>query len=349
MLLLAVYSFANTLLVEAFDHYPIPVGKAEVLVVFVLMTVGIWEGSRLWNRYLMARPMPFVRQMAWQFGGSLPITLVATLLPAAGLLWWRGGVGGADLSLPFRLLLLVGFRINLFLNIINLVFGYIQQLRQAQLEAEEHRKISAQAQLQAVRSQVNPHFLFNNFSVLTALIGQDPKAAIEFIGKLSKVYRYVLKSHEQELVPLTDELEFIRAYLFLLDKRFGRGLTVEVQIGPAAMRRYVVPVALQMLVENAVKHNIVRAERPLHVRIQDTNDGQTLVVENNLQLRAYPGNDDDSTGLGLSNIQRRYEFLTPNPVVVTRSADSFTVALPLLTFLGTSSATNVYETADSGR
>ncbi len=343
MLLLAGYSFLNTLSVEAFDHYPIPVGRAEVAGLLVVITVGIWEGNRLLNRYIQRRRESFQRTSIYQFLGSLPLTAVVTLLPALVVVNWQSAISTDALNLPLRLVLLVGFRENLFLNIIHLIFGYIGQLRQSQLEAEEHKKISAQAQLQAIRNQVNPHFLFNNLSVLAALIPTDPKASAEFVAKFSKVYRYVLTSNEKELVPLTEEMDFIRSYLYLLDKRFDRGLHVTMTISPEASALYVVPVSLQMLVENAIKHNAVPETHPLLIHIFDEN-AEMLVVRNTCRPRT--DETEPSTGLGLPNIVQRYSFLTPVAPEIIETATHFTVKLPLLPLVGPPAA---YARTDSGR
>ena len=343
MLLLAGYSFLNTLSVDAFDHYPIPVGRAEVAALFVVITVGIWEGNRLLSNYLRGRNESFQRTSVYQFLGSLPLTAVVTLLPTLALVSSIGSIPTPALSLPLRLVLLVGFRINLFLNIVHVIFGYVQQLRQSQLEAEEYKKMSAQAQLQAIRNQVNPHFLFNNLSVLAALIPTDPAASAEFVAKFSKVYRYVLTSHEKELVPLTEEMEFIRSYLYLLDKRFDRGLHVTMTISPEASALYVVPVSLQMLIENAVKHNAVSEAHPLLIHIFDENC-QMLVVRNTRHERTDI--NEPSTGLGLPNIIQRYGFLTHVAPEVIATSTHFTVKLPLLPLVGLPVA---YARTDSGR
>jgi two-component system, LytTR family, sensor kinase len=331
MLLLAAYSFLNTLSVDAFDHYPIPVSRQAVAGLFLVITVGIWEGNLLLSRYLQKQSKSFLQTSLYQFAGSVLLTVIVTVLPALALLRWQGNLNADVLNLPMRLLLLVGFRVNLFLNILHIIFGYIQQLRQSQLEAEEYKKISAQAQLQAIRNQVNPHFLFNNLSVLSALIPKDTQASTEFLAKFSKVYRYVLTSHEKELVPLTAEMEFIQSYLYLLDKRFDNGLHITMTISPEASALYLVPVALQMLVENAVKHNAISDSEPLLVHIFDEN-GQTLVVRNTRHPRTDTG--EPSTGLGLSNIVQRYRFLTPIAPEIIETPTHFTVKLPLLPLPG---------------
>ncbi|MCY7359085.1 MAG: histidine kinase [Rudanella sp.] len=338
MLLLAVYSFVNTLVVSVFVYYPLPVGQVEVAALFLLFTVAIWEGNRLIGYELSRRKLPFVRQIMYQFLASIVLTMVVTVLPALALLAWENKLNAAALGLPIRLLLLVAFRVNLFLNTVNVIFRYVQQLRQTQLEVEQFRKESAQAQLQVIKNQVNPHFLFNSLSVLSALISRDTAAAEEFVSKFSQVYRYVLKSPEKELVRVDEELTFTSAYIYLLEQRFGANLTVRITLSDQARRQYLVPVVLQMLIENAVKHNIVSAGKPLLVHIYDE-QAEVLVVQNDLQLRTDGAHE--STGLGLPNIGHRYAFLTDRPFVVERTDGRFTVKIPLLTIHSMSDALSV--------
>ena len=178
-----------------------------------------------------------------------------------------------------------------------------------------------------MRNQVNPHFLFNNLSVLTALIPLDTNASVEFVGQFSKVYRYVLKSHEKDLMELGTELDFIDSYLYLLKKRFGESLKISVQADEEVRQHYIVPMALQMLVENAVKHNIVSKNKPLQINIF-TEDDQLLIVQNNLQRKDV--NELESTNLGLSNISQRYDFLTHESIIIQENEAYFTVKLPII-------------------
>jgi two-component system, LytTR family, sensor kinase len=213
------------------------------------------------------------------------------------------------------------------MNVLNVIYWYVNQLEKTQLEAEKFKKISTQAQLQAVRNQINPHFLFNNLSVLTALIPADTVASVEFVRQFSKVYRYVLKSHEKEIVELNDEMEFINSYLYLLKKRFGESLQATIDVEENVHQCYIVPMAMQMLVENAVKHNIVSKNKPLHIRIFLEND-QLLIVQNNLQRKNVE--EVDSTQHGLSNITKRYLFLGYKTLDIQESKEFFTVKLPII-------------------
>lgn len=202
--------------------------------------------------------------------------------------------------------------------------GFFLAWKQAFQEAEEHKRAALSAKYEALRNQVNPHFLFNSFNVLSNLVYKDPDLSAKFIQQLSKVYRYVLESREQELVPLQREVEILRAYLFLLDIRFGASLEakldIEVEQGDA-----VVPLTLQMLAENAVKHNIVSKSKPLKLSITRTNG--KLEVTNSLQPRH---NEQASLGIGLPNLQEQYRYLCGKELTVERHNGCFAVHVPIV-------------------
>ncbi|MEY4538855.1 MAG: hypothetical protein RLZZ306_612 [Bacteroidota bacterium] len=328
IVLLAAYSLLNTLMVEVFVHYPIDVSNLELFLIFLLLTFGIWEANRLWDSYLQTKKFKNIwTRIATIFAGSIIFTTLITSIVGLSGAYFIMPFNLVSILLPMKLLMLFAFRINLFLNVLNIIYWYINQLEKTQIEAEKFKKISTQAQLQAVRNQVNPHFLFNNLSVLTALIPLDTNASVEFVGQFSKVYRYVLKSHEKELMELDTELDFIDSYLYLLKKRFGESLKISVQVEEEIRQHYIVPMALQMLVENAVKHNIVSKNKPLQINIF-TDDDHLLIVQNNLQRKEV--NELESTQFGLTNISQRYEFLTHKPIIIQENEQYFTVKLPII-------------------
>lgn len=334
ILLLAVYSFLNTLYAEALVYYRIDLPPGFVLGVFVLTVLLIWEGNRWLEHllpkapHLLGRP---VHPLLVRFVSSLVITAVVVLIPG----WLVGrfylGYSREQMQLPLKLVLMFGFRVNLFLNTINAVYFFIQRFRETQLEAEQFKKISVQAQLQSLKNQVNPHFLFNNLNVLTSLVNKDPVTATEFIEEFSKVYRYVLTHSDKELIELSRELEFIRSYGYLLEKRFSQGLQISIDVPDAYLGYYVVPVALQMLFENAIKHNISSRNRPLIIQVLVTHypadHSPGLMVQNNLQPKSAP---EKSTKIGLENISRRYQFVSKRQVEVLQDEQSFRVTLPLI-------------------
>ncbi|WP_227687096.1 sensor histidine kinase [Spirosoma arboris] len=201
-----------------------------------------------------------------------------------------------------------------------------RQMQALLVKAERLEKEAAQAQFAALRNQVNPHFLFNSLSILSSLVEYDAKLSIEFINQLSKAYRYILEQRDNERVPLRTELDFIQAYTFLLMIRFDERLQVRIDVAEADRDRYqIAPLTLQLLVENAVKHNQMSDEEPLVVTISREDD--YLRVANRYQPRPHP---DDSTGVGLQNIVSRYQLLSAKPVWVGEQDGEFVVKIPLL-------------------
>ncbi|WP_462255278.1 sensor histidine kinase [Ferruginibacter sp.] len=229
--------------------------------------------------------------------------------------------------IPLKLNLIYAWLANLLFHLLNAIKFYFTQYKTKWMEAEELKRISAQAELQLVKSQINPHFLFNNLNVLSALIMKNNEEANKFIEEFSKVYRYILNNHDKELVDIKTELDFIKPYIFLLQKRFAEGLDITIEVPEPYEKFYVIPASLQMLIENAIKHNVVSKTKPLHIDVH-INGNNSIVVSNNLQLRQSV---DNSTKIGLANIIKRYQLVSGKNVTVKNDAVDFTVALPLLT------------------
>ncbi len=201
-----------------------------------------------------------------------------------------------------------------------------QERLQAELTQQRLEQESMEGQLRALQTQVNPHFLFNALNSLSSLIGEAPQQAEVFVDKLSNVYRYLLRANEQPLTTVSAELAFIEAYYHLLQTRYGNGLTLSVTVDPAYHDFLIPPLTLQLLVENAVKHNVVSSKRPLYIRIATTEAGE-LTVSNTLQKKQ---SRVLSNGVGLSNIVAKYKMLNLPALSVIETTDTFTVSLPLL-------------------
>lgn len=199
------------------------------------------------------------------------------------------------------------------------------QLRHSVEEAENLKRESLAAQLNALRTQVNPHFLFNNLNTLASLIPECPEHAVDFVQQLSKVYRHILEVKEEKSILLSKEMEVLEAYYFLLKTRFGDNLELKMDIPCEKLDKKIVPLSLQLLMENAIKHNIVSESRPLHIHIFTENG--SLVMDNNLQMKKQIS---ESTGIGLDNIRNRYKLLGDKQVKVTETETNFTVSIPLI-------------------
>ena len=227
---------------------------------------------------------------------------------------------------PLKLNLVYAWLVNLLFHLINTIVFYFQEYKTTRIEAEELKRISAQAELQLIKSQINPHFLFNNLNVLSALVMKNNEDANRFIEEFSKVYRYILTNHDKEIVSLKTELDFIKPYIFLLEKRFGEGLLVTMDVPALYLNHFIIPASLQMLIENAIKHNIVSKSKPLHINIH-ANGTKEMVVSNNLQPKQLV---EKSTEFGLQNIVKRYELVSNKVVLIEKNAHSFIVSIPLL-------------------
>jgi Histidine kinase len=211
--------------------------------------------------------------------------------------------------------------------------SFLLSWREELLRNERLQREMAQAEAETLRQQLDPHFMFNALNALTSLVEEEPKVAVRFIRQLSQVYRYVLDARGREVVSLRDELEFAQSYLFLQRIRYGEALQVDMPAPAAVPADAVVPpLSLQLLLENALKHNVATASQPLQLRIELEPDGRRLRVVNTLRpRRVAPG---ESTGLGLPNLQGRYRHLTPEPVQVERADTEFRVTLPVLALSG---------------
>ena len=185
---------------------------------------------------------------------------------------------------------------------------------------------SANAQFESLKNQLDPHFLFNSLNVLSALIDENPHQAQRFTASMSKIYRYVLEQKDKELVTVEEELDFAKTYCNLLKTRFEDSVNFEFQVDEKEKKSFVVPLSLQLLLENCIKHNFATAQKPLNIRIYSENG--YLLIENNLMAREQV---KESAGIGLSNIVQRYSLLTKQNVFIEKSKDFFRVKIPILT------------------
>jgi len=199
---------------------------------------------------------------------------------------------------------------------------FIIEKRDNLIREEKLKTEIVKLEYETLKNQVNPHFLFNSLNTLTSLVSENDDA-VKFIKNLADVYRYVLDQKDKEVVSLSDEIQFVSAFLYLHKIRFGDNLQLHIDI--KSMNRMVVPLAIQMLVENAIKHNIISEAEPLKITIYEEQD--YLIVENNLQLKSVV---HDSSKIGLKNIQSRYAYLTDKLLIINSLSDNFIVKVPLL-------------------
>ena len=185
---------------------------------------------------------------------------------------------------------------------------------------------TANAKFESLKNQIDPHFLFNSLNVLSSLIEENPENAQQFTTSLSKIYRYVLEQKDKELVTVAEELAFAKTYMKLLKMRFENSITFELPADFENPDAKVVPLSLQLLLENTIKHNVVSENKPLHIKIYIKDN--FLVVENNLQKKEVL---QDRKGVGLQNIVSRYAILSERKVLIDETKETFAVYLPILT------------------
>lgn len=202
---------------------------------------------------------------------------------------------------------------------------FIGKWKEGIVKAERLEKEKTTVMFDNLKNQLNPHFLFNALTSLNSLIREDAELASQFLQHMSKIYRYVLQHKDQRLVSVSTELAFIRNYVFLAETRFADALKISFHVKEEQMDRTIVPVTLQVLLENAFKHNVMDVSRPLHIEI--FSEGDYLVIRNNLQKRKTV---EGSNRQGLENLKSLYRFLTDKPLLTEEIASQFTVKVPLL-------------------
>ena len=216
--------------------------------------------------------------------------------------------------------------ISLVVSYVILSIFYYRHKQEHKVKEQKIIAGTASAKFDALKNQLDPHFLFNSLNVLTSLIEENPEAATRFTTALSKVYRYVLEQKNKDLVSVEEELKFANLYMSLIKMRFEDSIEFSIPEKLSNPEAKVVPLSLQLLLENAVKHNIVTPTKKLFISIKEK-DG-SLLIENNIQVKKVI---NPSTGVGLQNIKQRYQLLTNRPVFIENDGNKFAVAIPLLT------------------
>jgi LytS/YehU family sensor histidine kinase len=295
-----------------------------------LITLGVWEGSRLLQPLFFKKIHDTQNKIKWLllfFGVGSIVTSLVTIATVFAMSMLLHNHTLLETIVPLKLNIIYAWLTNLLFHLLNAIMYYFNEYKTKWVEAEELKRITAQAELQLVKSQINPHFLFNNLNVLSTLVLQNNAEANKFIEAFSKVYRYILSIHDKELVEIKTELDYIKPYIFLLEKRFSDGLSIKINIPEQFESKYIIPASLQMLIENAIKHNVVSRQKPLRIDVH-VNGNNTIVVSNNLQARESVEN---STEIGLSNIKKRYLLVSGREVLIDKNESEFVVTLPMLT------------------
>ena len=329
ILLLSVCTYISTVLCEVYRYFNINIEWYYALGTIITITWGIWEANRLiqplFEKDFSAKKNKAKALAAFLITGGILTTIIAAVIViTVSMLLHNYSL--TETYIPLKLNLIYAWLANLLFHLLNAIFFYFTEYKTTWMEAEELKRMSAQAELQLVKNQINPHFLFNNLNVLSTLVMQNNAEANRFIEEFSKVYRYILHNHDKELVELKTELHYIDPYIFLLETRFAGGLKIHMDIQDNYGHLHIIPAAIQMLIENAIKHNVVSRNKPLHIDVQIIGNN-TIVVSNNLQVKQSV---ETSTGIGLQNIIKRYRVVSSRDVMITNNEKKFIVALPLI-------------------
>ena len=322
-----------------------------LLVMFLMIVYGerIWHEPKIW---LVSIPIGYAVCILNMILNVVTEQRIETRYPSTSdskkrialkaiLMTFQVTVSTLFLIFLFRNYKLLGYeydpnhywQIFLLAFVFNLLFetlyeaDYIfSKYKESEVEKETMERLALNQEFDMLKSQVNPHFLFNCFNTLSSLITVDREKAVVFLDELSKVYRYLLRNNRESVSTLENELKFIESYLKLLQTRHGEAIQLNLKVDKQYSSYYIPSLTLQLVVENAVKHNALSKNYPLYIDIF-TSTGNKLVVSNNLQRRAIKAS---STGLGLNNIRMKYQLLKQPGFQIMEGGKNFTVVLPLI-------------------
>lgn len=301
-----------------------PVFRAPEAAANAALTASFAVAMWYFNLYLIARKANSPKRQSISYR-ELMSSLVFGLVLMLALAWIQQLILS---HIPFGPTMLMVEVRGILINLVFFMFlrllqqNYVNQHVNMELERIKSDNLSAQYEL--LKQQVNPHFLFNSLNTLKAMVEDGEKEAVDFILKLSNFYRFTLESRKLDLIHVQEEMEILNAYLYLQQARFAGGFTFAGTLEPKTLQTLIPPFTLQLLVENCIKHNVVSLDRPLKIRLFEENG--CIVLENDLR----PKTGEPSTGVGLKNIDLRYEHLLGRHIDVVREENVFQVKLPLI-------------------
>lgn len=300
----------------------LPTLLSSIVIFFVYILCGM-VATMLQNRF------PKYSQTFKRIGLELLYFVIITVVSITILFYGYDYMHLVGLKVKmnnYPWVLVVGATCNLLATSLNEGAAFFEKWRKLVDEADQLKKENLQSQLEGLKGQVNPHFLFNSLNSLSSLISDDPDKAEKFLDEMSKVYRYLLRTNEDGLTTLESEMQFINSYFHLLKTRYGDGLELQTIIDERFCCHQLPPLTLQMLVENAVKHNMILKDSPLKILIMTTNSGR-LVVSNNLQRKDRMVS---SNKVGLTNIVNKYRLMKQEEISVRDDGKEFAVVVPLI-------------------
>lgn len=338
---LGLYTLVGTLVPAIFcgyDCFDTWIDASASILFGTIACIVLWEGNERIGNWQDAR-IPWLQQPLRRFLVGVITTIVYTVGAVLVLAWISSYLltdswvmNPAYFWTTVLYSTVATALITLFLHSRRFLFEW----RDATLRAEQLKREQLNSQYLTLKNQLQPHFLFNSLSALTTLVHQNPDQATVFIQKLSGMYRYILEYSQETMVPLQRELDFLDDYLYLMKIRFGDNLRTEMHIQKLG-DWMIAPLTLQLLAENATKHNEVSKAFPLRIDVSIDPQAQTLTMSNPIQLRAIPR---ESTKVGLTNIRERYRMISDRPVEVQEAGGQFMVTLPLIAATSVSASTS---------
>lgn len=302
-----------------------------LLISFAEALIGIslaWYVSRIIIFEINKRMkfVSYIRKMLLQLSATFFVSSLLVIgLFVVHKLIFRSSITTPAAMLFLKNLIVTLFLITLMVNVVYELFFLFDRFIAESLEKEDYKKAVVESKLEVLRNQVNPHFLFNTFNALSEIIEENPKRASNAILELSDVYRYVLNARESNWASIEKELAITRSFIEVLKIRYEENVAVTIDIEPKYKDWYLPPLSLQMLIENAIKHNEISTSKKLNISIY--NRGEQLLVRNNRQPKVIT---KGSNGIGLKNIQKRYSFLLNKNLEVIKLEKEFIVILPLV-------------------
>jgi two-component system, LytTR family, sensor kinase len=309
--------------------------KKEQAQIFFSVLMGVTIGLILyfynkllnhwlpWRKYFASRfILGYASNTALSFGLTLGLAAVVSSIPGSKNFWKVLDGNDADLKWKIAILLIA---IMFIYNVVYALLYSYQHYAIAQIETLQNERKQLELQFEALKSQISPHYLFNSLNTISSLIFKDLPSAEQFIRRLAQTYQYILSTQNKRYVLLKEEVDFVQSYYYLLRIRFQQQLSVEINLPSGIMNSKIPPLTLQMLVENAVKHNHLSSDKKLFIYITAQDNVYLKIINTKTGLLSGA----DSFQVGLENIRRRYEYFT-NKKIEIRDEDKFTVSLPVL-------------------
>jgi len=297
-------------------------------VVWMMVIVGfLWLGNSAINR-ILNKIFPWLTFGTTRFFAELLLILIYSLIVINGSYYLFKSMFTEDPPVLDQLIVMNIYGGVLIVIVTSVYFGisFLRSWRKSELEAERMQKEQVKTQLKALQNHLDPHFLFNNLNILSSLIDRDKEQSKVFLEHFAEVYRGLLKKDLNDIIPLSQELEFLETYIYLIKIRFEENIQISINIDSKFKDYYLPPLALQMLLENTIKHNKITETKPLKVDVFIDEGTRKLVIKNSLQKKT--GQVDK--GSGLENVTQRYSYFTDEAVEVIENSDEFIVKIPLL-------------------